>query len=195
MRGLKLTLAAVGLFILAACAGTPRVVDDWAVVQKARYVHNEPASLTLITMVNNKTGRGGHSALLINSTERVMWDPAGRFKHSVVPERDDVLFGISPRVLEVYNSFHARNTFHVVMQEVQVPPEVALQAYELALANGSAADATCSTTTSRILQQLPGFASINSTLWPHNLMDNFDDLPGVKTTKVFEDDEGQNLEG
>ena len=76
---------------LAGCAGTAASV--WApdeAVARARYVHEAPPSITLITVVNNTTGGGAHSALLINADERVIFDPAGTWHHPQLPERNDV---------------------------------------------------------------------------------------------------------
>ena len=43
--------------------------------------------------------------------------------------------------------------------------------------------------TTRILRQLPGFDSIGSTWFPRRLMEDFEKLPGVQTTRIFEDDD------
>ena len=96
-------------------------------VAAAAYKNNQPSSVTLLTMINNTTGTGGHSALIINSSERILFDPAGTFKHPQIPERHDVYFGINEQALERYIDFHARPTIHVVMQRVKIDPETALE--------------------------------------------------------------------
>ena len=96
-------------------------------VAAAAYKNNQPSSVTLLTMINYTTGTGGHSALIINSSERILFDPAGTFKHPQIPERHDVYFGINEQALERYIDFHARPTIHVVMQRVKIDPETALE--------------------------------------------------------------------
>ena len=70
------------LAILTACGGQSVWAPDEE-VEKRRYVSNEPAYLELKTMINNRTGRGGHTSLVINGSQLVMWDPAGRWFKSL----------------------------------------------------------------------------------------------------------------
>ena len=135
---MKLRILAFALMALAVagCAEKQPFADE-ATVAAARYRSDAPPSITLYTMVNNRTGKGGHSSLLINASESVIFDPAGSFYADIVPERNDVLFGISPRVEKAYRSAHARTTFHVVRQTVPVTAAQAETAYRLALANGA----------------------------------------------------------
>lgn len=159
-------------------------------VARMAYREPGPATLTLVTMLNNGTGSGAHTALMINASQRVIWDPAGSFAHPRIPERNDVIYGVNPEVYKVYRSAHARETFHVVMQTVEVSPEVAEKAFALARQMGPVGQAQCTASTSRLLQQLPGFESISGNLFPKKLMAQFAKLPGVKTEKVFENDAG-----
>lgn len=191
MVTLRAALAVLLLGALAACGGKSVWAPDEEIVAR-RVVTGEPPYLMLKTMIHNRTGRGGHSALLINGSELVMYDPAGRWRHSTAPERNDVVYGLTPPLLAQYDSFHARNTHHVVSQKIYVTPEVAAQAAALAKAKGPSLDAQCSINTSSMLQQLPGFGGIDRTWFPHRLMDQFAKLPGVETTKHFEDDIGKN---
>lgn len=92
---------------------------------KVQYRDAGPTKLTLFTMINNRSGVGAHTSLMISASQRVIWDPAGSFYHPSIPERNDVLFGISPRVADVYTRYHARETFHVIVQELEVSPDVA----------------------------------------------------------------------
>jgi len=149
-----------------------------------------PATLTLVTMINNRSGSGAHTALVINASQRVIWDPAGSFEHPRIPERNDVVYGVNPEVYNVYKSAHARETYHVVMQEIAVAPEVAEKAFELARKLGPVGQAQCTGSTASLLSQLPGFEDIGSHLFPKKLMDAFANYPGVKTDKIFETDAG-----
>ncbi len=190
MRHAALLCAAL---IITACSyGTKDQFASKDHVEKYNYSSSEPPSLTLLTMISNKTGAGGHSSLLINGSETVMYDPAGRWKHSQVPEQHDLLYGVTPQLLKFYKSFHARKTHHVVSHKVYVTSEVAEKAIAASKAQGRALDATCAINTIAILNQLPGFENMKSTYFPAKLMKKFGDTEGVITTKYYENDEGQN---
>ncbi|PJI86432.1 hypothetical protein BC777_2801 [Yoonia maricola] len=156
----------------------------------ARAIYREPGRhyLTLYTMKNVGSGNGAHSALLINASQRVLFDPAGSFEQDVMPERNDVLFGVTPRLENFYVSFHARSTYYVVGQTVDVSSEVAEQALNLALVAGPVPQANCARVTSRILQQLPGFNGFRRTWSPNRIHDDFAQLPSVTTLEYREDD-------
>ena len=180
-------LAGASLAGLSACAGEP----VWAPEDQVRakvYRGTGPKSLTLYTMIDVRDGSGAHSSVLVDASQRVMFDPAGTFGHPTIPERNDVLFGMSPRVEQYYVSYHARVTFYVVGQTVFVSPEVAERALQMFMANGPVAKANCTRVTSSILRQLPGFESLPQTWFPVVLMDAFQQLPGVVRTEHRESD-------
>ncbi|MCK0096000.1 hypothetical protein MWU60_10510 [Yoonia sp. F2084L] len=172
---------------LSACTAQEVWAPDELV---SRAIHRKPGRnyLTLYTMKRVGSGSGAHSALLINASQRVLFDPAGSFEQEVMPERNDVLFGVTPRLENFYVSFHARSTFYVVGQSVDVSPEVAEQALNLAMVSGPVAQANCARVTSRILRQLPGFETIRQTWGPGRISDDFAKLPGVTTLEYREDD-------
>lgn len=192
MKSVFSALALVGL--LAGCAVDQSPDSSPEAVAAAAYRSPEPPSLTLLTMVNNRTGSGGHSALMVNGSQRVIFDPAGSFRDPRLPERGDVLYGVTPAWLQAYKSAHARNTFHVVSQEIPVSAAVAEQALQLVMRNGAVPGAFCANATSGILQQLPGFDRIGSTFYPVKLQEQFEALPGVTTSKYYEDDEGDVID-
>lgn len=183
-------LAGLAMFALVGCGAGADMRPDASpeVISSASYRHPGPTALTLFTMINNRSGAGAHTSLMINGSQRVIFDPAGTVRLSAVPERNDVLYGITPGVADFYARAHARETFHVVIQTIEVPPEVAERALRLAIANGPVASAQCALSTAAILRQLPGFESIGSTWFPKRLMENFGQLPGVQTQKIFEND-------
>nr|WP_239030005.1 hypothetical protein [Nereida sp. MMG025] len=188
MRRLGL-LCLLSLALLGCGQGDAVWAPDELVAQKA-YVHNGPSALTLFTVINNRSGSGAHTALMVNGSQRVLFDPAGSFAHETIPERNDVIFGVTPTIKRLYVGAHARITFHVVEQTIDVSPEVAEAALRLVMANGAVPKAACAQSTSAILRQLPGFEGIRPTPFPKNLMNQFADLEGVKTEKFFEDDDG-----
>ena len=132
----RVLMALVMPLFLAAC-GAESVYAPEEDVQRAIYRHDAPPSITVLTVVSNRDGSGGHSALLIKGSQSVIFDPAGSYRHSKVVERGDVIYGVSPGRLQSYKSAHARSTFHVVSQEIPVSAAQAEQALRLAIANGS----------------------------------------------------------
>lgn len=188
---------ALGLcVIVAGCADPPNIpyASDERIKASA-YREPGPATLTVITMINNRSGNGGHSALMINGSQRVIFDPAGSFENVRVPEQEDVLYGVSPAVLAGYKSAHARSTYHVVLQTVEVTPEQAETALQLAEANGPVARAFCTSATTGLLRQVPGFADVNQTFFPSNLMEQMAARAGVVEERYYEDDEGTIIDG
>lgn len=180
-------LAGLPLVSLAACSAEPIwAPDDF--VARSFVPQVGPASLTLYTMRNEGSGSGAHSCLMVNASQRVLWDPAGTFKADSLPERNDVIYGVTPYVEELYASFHARTTYYVVGQKKLVPQSTAEQALQAVQAYGAVPKANCTRATSAILQKLPGFESIGRTFFPNNLFDDFAELPGVETFELREND-------
>lgn len=183
--------ALVGLWVLGGCAQSVRAPE--AAVSAASYRAPGPSTLTLFTMVNNRSNEGAHTALMINDeSERVIFDPAGTWWHRTAPERDDVLHGITPQMLEFYIDYHARETYRVEMHTIEVAPEVARQARMAALANGAVPNAMCARATSAVLRQTPGFQTMPATFFPRRLMNAFADLPGVQHQTFRDDDPDEN---
>lgn len=186
---LRQGIAVIALVALAACAGEGQSRGSATPEEVARavYHHPGPPSLTLYTVVSNNTGSGGHTALLVNGSQRVIFDPAGSFHHHEVPRRDDVLYGITPAFELGYRSMHARPAYHVVSQTVEVSPEVAERALRLVEANGPVSQTRCAAATAAVLKQLPGFEGISSTLYPVQLQKSFEQVTGVQGTRYYED--------
>lgn len=193
---LRKSLALVALVVLTACGGgtssAPYAPDT--AVQAARYVHDGPSSVTLFTVINNQTGSGAHSGLLINGSERVLFDPAGSFYHPRLPERNDMHHGMSDRMVAFYIDYHARVTYRVVEQTVIVPPGVAELVLARAKARGAVAKAQCANSISGILRDVPGFEGLRSSFFPVKLSESFAELPGV-TSRVITDDDADDNHG
>jgi len=187
MIRLRILLPVILLVAVSACTKKPVWAPDDAVA-RASYVFNGPPSLTLVTVINNKSGAGGHTALVINAEQRVVFDPAGNFKYKFAPERNDFVYGMTPAILRAYYGFHARTEWHVVTQEIDVTPEVAKRAYLLAKDHGAVPDGLCAQSVTGILKQLPGFTDFPVSLSPKKTMKNFAGLPGVITNTLYEDD-------
>jgi hypothetical protein len=173
---------------LSACAAPDQPYADDSSLAAVAYRHPGPPSLTLYTMISNRDGSGGHTALMINASQRVMFDPAGSFYLSQVPERNDVLYGITPAIEQGYRSAHARSTFHVLVQSLEVTPEQAELALRLAEQAGPVAPVFCASATANLLSEIPGLASVGSTMFPVELAGRFEALPGVVSERYYEDD-------
>lgn len=161
-------------------------------VQAARYVHPGPKSLTLFTVISNRSNGGAHSGLLINASQRVMFDPAGTWYHPKLPERNDVHFGMTDRMVAFYIDYHARETYRVVEQTVEVSPGVAEIALQRALSYGPVPKAMCANSVADILRGVPGFERVGSTWFPKRIMELFGELPGVRTRVITDDDADNN---
>lgn len=188
---LRFAICLVALLGLSAC-GAERVWAPDDQVEAARFAAGPPTSITLYTVVNKSSRSGAHSAILVNASERVIFDPAGTWQHPRLPERNDVHFGMTDRALAFYIDYHARETFDVIEQTVLVPPEVAEQVLRDVLAYGAVPKAMCTQATSAILRGTPGFESLPSTLFPDRLADAFGALPGVTTRTITDDDDDSN---
>jgi hypothetical protein len=178
---------------LTACAAEPVWAPD-AVVSQARYVPSGPAKVQLLTMISNRNGSGGHTALLIDGPQRVLFDPAGSWFHPMAPERNDVIYGMSPQLYDFYIDYHARETYHVVVQELDVSAGQAAALIELVEAYGPVPPAQCSTAVSSVLMQVPGFQSMSRNLFPTRTMEQFAAIPGVRESRIYDDDSDDNYE-
>lgn len=177
-----------GPLAVAGCGAPEPVWAPDALVERMRYAHPGPPKLTLFTMRNRSNGRGMHTGLMISASERVLWDPAGTFGGEGIPERNDVVLGVSPLIEQYYISYHARETYYVQIQEAIVPAEVAELALRLVQQHGAVGKTQCAVTTGKILQQLPGFSYIRPGLWPNALAEQFAQYPGVTTRDYYEND-------
>ncbi len=184
MIGLRRVLAVLLLpLILAGCGAEPKWAPD-AVVNQALYSNGQPTSLTLFTVVSGDTGWGSHTGLMVNGTHRAIWDPAGTFTHPDAPERNDVHFGITEDVLKVYLDFYTRDRLDIIVQEIQVSPQVAAIAMREIQAYGAAPKAHCSRSTTEILQNVPGFQDIPISWFPRRTAKAFANRPGVREFRV-----------
>lgn len=184
-------VAAIALALLAGCGADPVWAPD-EVVSRALYTTGDSPSLTLYTVIRTSGGEGAHSALMVDNDHRAIFDPAGTWFHRAAPIRNDVHYGINPQLLDFYIDYHARETFYVVEQRIEVSPEVAALAMREIEAYGAVPKAMCAQSVSAILQRLPGFEDIASTWYPRRLMRDFAKRPGVTERIITDDDADDN---
>lgn len=175
---------------LTACAQSIWAPDD--AVRAARFVSNEPPSITLYTVVGIPRGEGAHSALMINGSQRVIFDPAGSWSHPQAPERNDVLYGITDNLRNFYIDYHARETYWVSAVTVPVTREVADQAIRAAEANGAVMKSFCAVGTNGVLKKVPGFEGAPGGFSPMKLRAWFMTLPGAVEKKHYDGDPADN---
>lgn len=184
-----------GLPLALSGCGAPRVWADDELVARSIYRHSGPTALTLFTMKNVGTENGAHTGLMISASQRVIFDPAGTFGHETIPERNDVHFGITPRILDFYRTYHARETYYVIEQYAEVAPEQAEVALRKVMEYGPVPKAQCTRATSTILGQVPGLEGyIRPALFPNGLHDQFAQLPNVMTFEHREYDSADKSE-
>lgn len=193
MTRLRTALLLVAGLVLAGCAGESVWAPDEA-VQRAAYTPEGPTRVSLLTAISTSNGSGGHSALLIDGAQRLMFDPAGSWRNPAVPERNDVLYGLTPQLYQFYTDYHARETYYLVVQEVEVSPEVAAQLSAAIQSYGAVPPGQCALSISRMLSETPGFESVGRTWFPRAMMNRFEDLPGVSTSRIYDNDADDNLE-
>ena len=191
----RIVMALAAAVFLAACSNDNGIDSPPDAVAAAAFREGGPKTLTVFTMINNRTGSGGHTALMVKGSQTVIFDPAGSFRHSKIVERGDVIYGVTPGLVRNFKSAHARSTFHVVSQEITVTDAQAEQALQLVLSNGSVPGAFCANATTSILARVDGFNGIQRTFYPKKFMQQFGQLPGVRTTRHFENDEGDIIDG
>jgi hypothetical protein len=191
---LRLFFALSMVFTLMGCGAADNVWAPDAAVSHAKYRQPGPTTISLFTVISNTSGAGAHSALLINGSERVIFDPAGSWHHPNLPERHDVHYGMTPKAVDFYVDYHARVAYHVVRQDIVVSPEVAEIALNAVKRHGAVPKARCAASVSKLLGDIPGFQSISSTMFPRSIMKQFEALPGVTEQKFYDYDAEENGE-
>lgn len=181
-----------GLLLGLAACGADNVYAPDQAIEAARYQHNGPTSITLLTGINNRSGAGAHTALIVNGSQRVIWDPAGTFAHESYPERGDVKYGATPAMVNAFLNYHVRENFDMFRQEFVVSPEVAEMALNIVMTHGSVGKAQCSKSTSAILARLPSFENFPQSWYPKKTMAAFTEYTKVQPIHYVDDGTGNN---
>lgn len=192
-RVFLLGAAAAGL---TACGAAEPVSTPQSVLSARAYVHPGPTMLTLFTMKSTSSDNGMHTGLMINASQRVIFDPAGTFGGDVakqpwgymVPENNDVHFGITDQIADFYARYHARMTYYVLRQDLPVSAAQAEAALRSATAYGAVPKAQCTLATCRVLKRVPGFEGIRESWFPDRLSEQVARFPGVTEREYREND-------
>lgn len=173
---------------LAACGTAEPIWAPDEVVSRSVVPNDGPTRITLVTVVSNRDDAGAHSGLLIDASQRVLFDPAGTFKHPLMPERNDVHYGVTDLRRDIYLDYHARETHRVVLQSVEVSPAVAELVLRKVQDYGAVPKAQCARSISSILSGVPGFEAVKGTWFPNALSESFANVPGA-THQVLRDED------
>ncbi|NNU79691.1 hypothetical protein HMH01_04475 [Halovulum dunhuangense] len=191
MRAVRLALSLCFIALTAACAVETGAPPDE--IARARHVSGEAPYIAVVSMVDNTDGRAAHSALVINASERVIYDPAGTFDHPDMPERGDIHYGADDRMISYYERYHARFSHHVHVQKIPVSPAVAEMALRRAQAQGPSPKMFCTVHTTEVLRDVPGFEGLRVSFFPEVLREQIAAFPGVENRYRYEQDIGQNV--
>lgn len=183
LSGLRMLAGILALFLVMGCTADNKWASD-ADVARARYVDPNAPSITLFTSINTRNKTGAHAGLMINGSERVLYDPAGSWAHPAAPERADMLYGMTPTMLSFYVDYQGTAPFQLVQQTIYVTPEVAEQVKQAAISYGAANKAECTKAIGIILRSVPGFETLPTTWYPKAMSRGFATLPGVATQIV-----------
>ncbi|MEM8730994.1 MAG: hypothetical protein AAGF79_13865 [Pseudomonadota bacterium] len=179
----------VGLLLAAVsgCTALAPYASDEEIAAVA-FRNSGQSSITVLTVINTTSGSGSHSALLIDGPQRIIFDPAGSFQYDLIPERNDVLFGITPRAEQIYKSSHASEQRYIQIQKIALTDAQAQVAYQTALNWGASPAAYCTQATSGVLRSIPGFEAIQPTWYPRQLAEQVSRIPGVQQEIYSEGD-------
>lgn len=183
--GLRAALLLMVAFGVAGCGGgAKRALAPDTVPARMHHANTGPTEVTLMTVVNTRTGVGDHAALLISGTHRVIYDPAGSFDVASVPRRHDVIYGVSPAVEEVYLGYHVRATHHVLAQTRPLKRAEADALIAAAEAQTPATAGLCAIRAGAVLRTLPELSGVSSSPFPRRLSQSFAAKPGVTARRI-----------
>lgn len=191
MQKIRLVIFLILAGLLAACAqeaGAPA-----ADIARARHVSDEAPYIAVVSMVYKRNGRAAHTALVINASEQVLYDPAGTFNHPEMPERGDVHYGATARTIDYYERYHARAAYYVHVQKMQVSAAVAETALRRVQVQGPSPKAFCTNHATAVLRDVPGFETVRSTFYPEILRQQIATFPSVEDRYVRENDREKAL--
>ena len=156
-----------------------------------RHVSDEPPYVAVVTMVDRRDGRAAHSALIINASQRVIYDPAGTFKHADLVERGDIHYGATDRMVSYYKRYHARFSHYVHEQRIPLTPEQAEAVLRRAQAQGPSPKMFCNIHITAVLNDVRFLGRLRSSFYPEVLRDQVAKIPGVQDSFVYEEDRGK----
>ncbi|MEM7614978.1 MAG: hypothetical protein AAF245_08015 [Pseudomonadota bacterium] len=185
MRAVRATLVIGLILLLAACA-----VEEGATsvqIAEKRFVSSEQPYVEVVSMVDRRSERAAHTAMVINASQRVIYDPAGTFQHEDLVERGDIHYGATDRLVRYYERYHARFSHYVHVQRIPLSPEVAERVLRRAQAQGPSPKMFCAIHTVDVLNESLG-TSFGRSFFPEALRTSVARMPGVIDRYRYEED-------
>lgn len=180
------------LAFLGACTG----VEEGASVSRidsARHVSEAAPYVAVVSMVKRSNNRAAHTALFINASQQVIYDPAGSFDHPEMPERGDILYGANDRLLNYYERYHARSRYFVHVQKLPVSGATAEAMLRRAQAQGPSPKLFCTAHTIDVMKDVAGFEGLSRSFFPEDLRRQIAGYPNVRDRYLYEEDHGKNV--
>ena len=175
---------------LAGCSTKKRVFADQSDVVRAFAPNAGPPRLEIFSSFNVGSAYGAHSAMFIHTDQSVVFDPAGTFAHSTLPEQHDVIYGMRPAARQAFIDYHTRATYWTTMQTFEVPAQTAAFVMQEVRKEGPVADALCTRSITSVLARAPGMPYPIKTVWfPDRLHDQLLDKPGVTRLEFRQSDD------
>ena len=142
----------------------------------ARYAHDASSRLRIAIFEIDAMDFPMHSGLIIYAPDdRVLYDPAGFWRHPDATRRADVTRGLNPELEVSYltrsSMLLSADHWRLHLWEVDVADEVANLAVELVLARPPYAFGACGYGVSSLLADLPGFEGLPDTFSRDRIME------------------------
>ena len=133
------------------------------------------------------------SALLINGSQQVLYDPAGTFTHPDLPRRGDIHYGMTPRYVDYYERYHARFDYFVEAQKVPISRAAGRPAHRQRPGRGQGAeDATARWRWPTCCGRCRPSRTCPTATSPRRCAPTSRRCPASRTSYVYETDVGKN---
>lgn len=186
MRTVRAAILLGCLTLASACAVEVGATKEH--IAAAGFASDEPPYVEVVSMVDRQSARAAHSALIINASERVIYDPAGTFQHEDLVERGDIHYGATDRMVSYYERYHARFSHYVHVQRIPVTAQVAEAVLRRTQAQGPSPKMFCTYHTFGVLNDsLPG-VDLGRSFFPEALRRQVARMPGVIDRYRYEED-------
>ncbi len=182
----KLVVLVMMLIGLTGCAR--EVASSSEEISRVAHRSEEPPYIAIVNMVDRSDQRAAHTAMIINASQRVIYDPAGTFQHRDLVERGDIHYGATDRMVDYYERYHARFSHFVHTQKIYLTAEQAERILRRTEAQGPSPKMFCTIHTGQILKDIPEFSYISVGFFPENLRRQIAKYPGVVDSYVYEND-------
>ena len=192
MMSIRVAVSMLFVALTAACSAV-EVGAPPEQIAAASHVSSEPPYVSVVSMVHRQQESAAHTALFINASQRVIYDPAGTFQHRNMPERGDIHYGATDRMIDYYERYHARFSHYVHVQKIPVSAATAEAVLRIAQARGPSPKMFCTVDTVAVLNAVPEIPRFSSSFFPEHLRRQVARLPSVQNRYRYEEDRGKTV--